>query len=220
MEFRGDVATVDERRFSWQGAKAAAIWLAVVALVLNACASQLQDARPRPSLTPAEAARLQDLQAAAERVRLAYGAGCLAQPCTPGFLIRDNLEAVAIWDGPAFRIWLVRRALAAGAEPRPAVAHELSHWLLGHTAQECTVRAFDCETAADAEAVRILVVGWGVSEAEAVSLVYNSLLAGLRDGRHVRGHDDPCREATVFAQTFNQPPPACPVREGVTTPPR
>jgi hypothetical protein len=220
MEFRRDLITVDERRFPWQVAKGVPIWVAGIALVLGACAPTVQEGRSAPSLTPAEAARLQDLQAAAERVRVVYGAGCLAKPCTPGFLIREDLEAVAIWDGPAFRIWLVRRALAAGAEPRPAVAHELGHWLLGHTVSECAVRAFECETAANAEGVRILVAGWGVSESDAISLMYNSLLAGLRGGRRLRGHEDPCREATVFAQTFNRPPPPCPVHEGPATPRR
>jgi hypothetical protein len=147
-------------------------------------------------------------------VRVAYGAGCIAKPCAPSFLISDQLEAVAMWDGPAFRIWLQRGALAPGVEPRPAVAHELSHWLLGHSEQYCAVRAFECETAANAEAVRVLVAGWAVSQEEAISLMYASLIAGIGRRQLLRGHDTPCREVSVFAQAFSRPQPPCAARGG------
>jgi hypothetical protein len=196
-----------------QAPKAAVVLLVNVSLLVTACVPPSLDTRRGPPLTPVEATRLEELQAAAERVRVAYGAGCLAKPCAPGFLIRDALEAVAIWDGPAFRIWLVRRALAPGFEPRPAVAHELGHWLLGHTSHACATRMFECETAANAEAVRILTTGWAMSHEEAVSLMYASLLAGLRRGTHARGHENPCRELALFAETFERPLPPCAVNQ-------
>jgi len=68
---------------------------------------------------------------------------------------------------------------------------------------------FQCETAANAEAVRVLAVGWGMTSEEAVSLVYGSLLAGLRRGNPPRGHDAPCEEVQVFAKRFARPPPPC-----------
>lgn len=183
-------------------------------MLVVACVSPAQEALRAPALTSDESARLEGLQDAAERVRVAYGAGCLAKPCAPGFIVRDQLKAVAIWDGPAFRIWLQRRALAPGVEPRPAVAHELSHWLLGHTGQYCAERAFECETAANAEAVRVLVAGWAVSREEAISLMYASLMAGLHRTEPLPGHDTPCRELSVFAHTFNRPQPPCAPRGG------
>src|SRR5262245_22025434 len=150
-----------------QGSK---VGVGVIGLVLGlvACAAPMTESSREPSLTRPEIARLQDLKDAAERTRVAYGAGCLAKPCMPRFAITEELEAPARWDGPSFRIWLRRQALAPGAEPRPAVAHELSHWLLGHSASECAASHFDCETEANAEAVHVLVVGWGVSQEYAV----------------------------------------------------
>src|SRR5713226_8409402 len=183
--------------------------LVALGLGVAACASTAQEAHRPAALTPAEIARLTELSEVAERVRVAYGAGCLASPCMPRLVVAEELPAIAIWDGPAFRIWLLRRALGPGVEPRPAVAHELSHWLLGHTDQECAPRPFECETAANAEAVRVLVTGWGVGQEEAVSLMYASLMAGLNRPQPLRGHDAPCREVAVFAQTFNRPLPSC-----------
>jgi hypothetical protein len=179
----------------------------LITLVI-ACASPAQDLRP-PALASDELARLNGLREATERVRVAYGAGCIAAPCTPSFRIRDEMEAVASWDGPSFRIWLHRRALEPGVEPRPAVAHELGHWLLGHTEQYCEGRAFECETDANAEAVRILGAGWGLSQEEAISLMYASLMAGLHRRDPLRGHDTPCRELSLFAQAFGRPQPPC-----------
>jgi hypothetical protein len=173
------------------------------------CASPVLHARQAITLTPDESVRLEELRGAAERVRVAYGHGCIVKHCAPDFLIMDNLEAVAIWDASAVRIRLLRRALAADVEPRPAIAHELGHWLLGHTDQNCAGRAFECETAANAEAVRVLVAGWAVSHEEAVSLMYASLMGGLGRGRSLRGHDEVCREVAAFAQTFNRPLPPC-----------
>src|SRR6266849_5813445 len=40
------------------------------------------------------------------------------------------------------------------------MARELVHWLLG---ANCPGRAFECERAANAEAVRVLTVGWGLA---------------------------------------------------------
>jgi hypothetical protein len=68
---------------------------------------------------------------------------------------------------------------------------------------------FDCETAANAEAVRVLTVGWNMPPEEAVSLIYASLLGGLRRGKPTRGHDAPCEEVQVFAKRFARPPPPC-----------
>jgi len=191
-----------------QGSK---VGVGVIGLVLGlvACAAPMTESSREPSLTRPEIARLQDLKDAAERTRVAYGAGCLAKPCIPRFAITEELEAPARWDGPSFRIWLRRQALAPGAEPRPAVAHELSHWLLGHSASECAASHFDCETEANAEAVHVLVVGWGVSQEYAVSLMYRSLLIGLQRNGPIRGHEKPCHELTVFARAFQQPEPAC-----------
>ena len=187
--------------------------MSLVALVLGvtACASTSpgQEAHRPAALTSAEIARLTELSEAAERARVAYGAGCLTRPCVPRLVVAEELPAVAIWDGPAFRMWLQRRALGPGVEPRPAVAHELSHWLLGHTEQECATRPFECETAANAEAVQVLMAGWAMTQEEAISLMYASLLAGLNRSQPLRGHDVPCREIMVFAQAFNRPPPPC-----------
>src|SRR6266851_4246258 len=65
------------------------------------------------------------------------------------------------------------------------------------------------EAAANAEAVRVLVVGWAVNREEAISLMYASLMAGLHRTEPLPGHDTPCRELSVFAQTFNRPQPPC-----------
>lgn len=184
--------------------------MGVAALVLGvACASTAQEAQRPSALTPAEIARLTELSEVAERVRLAYGAGCVARPCVPRLVVAEELQAVAVWDGPGFRIWLQRRALGPGVEPRPAVAHEMSHWLLGHTEQDCATKPFECETAANAEAVQVLITGWALTREEAISLIYASLMAGLNRSQPLRGHDTPCREVAVFAQAFNRPLPAC-----------
>lgn len=182
---------------------------ATVALGLAACSPAASQTQSAGSLTPDESARLADLEAVAERVRVAYGAGCVTKPCAPEFVVATNLEAAAMWDGPNFRVWLQRRALAPGMEPRPAVAHELSHWLLGHTLQYCARRMFDCETAANAEAVRVLVIGWGVTTEDAVSLMYASLVGALHRGNASRGHEAPCEEVLAFAKRFARPPPPC-----------
>jgi len=183
--------------------------LTALVLAVAACASTAQEGQRPAALTAAEIARLTELSGVAERVRVAYGAGCLTPPCVPRLVVAEELPAVAVWDGPGFRLWLQRRALVPGAEPRPAVAHELSHWLLGHTEQECATRSFECETAANAEAVQVLIAGWGMTREEAVSLMYASLVAGLNRSQPLRGHDTPCRELTVFAQAFSRPSPSC-----------
>lgn len=206
---KGEIGKEDSKACKEVHILAVGMLVAGLVLAVTACASPVEEIAQATSLTPAESARLEDLRDAAERVRVAYGAGCIAKPCAPTFLIRDQLDAVAMWDGLAFRIRLQRRALAPGVEPRPSVAHELSHWLLGHTEQYCAVRAFECETAANAEAVRILVAGWAVSQEEAISLMYASLLAGLHRSEPLRGHDTPCREASVFARAFSRPLPPC-----------
>jgi hypothetical protein len=127
----------------------------------------------------------------------------------PDLVVVEGLESVAIWDAAHFRIGVQRRALVAGVEPRPALAHELAHWLLGHTDDGCAGRSFECETAANAEGVRVLTVGWALAREEATSLMYASLGAGLRRGRSMRGHDA-CRELAEFARAFGRLPPACP----------
>ena len=168
-------------------------------------------ARPAPSaLTPEELGRLQALRAATERVRTAYGLPCAGTRCAPELVVVGGLEPVALWDAARYRIGLQRRALAGGVEPRPALAHELGHWVLGHTDATCAGRAFECETAANAEAVPILVIGWAVAREDAVSLTYASLTAGLRRGRSMRGHEAACEEVAVFARSFGRPPPPCP----------
>jgi hypothetical protein len=192
-----------------QASKALALVVAGVAMAMAACAGPVHGPGPDRSLTSAEVARLEALKEATERVRLAYGAGCLAKPCIPRFAISEELEAPAMWDGPSFRVWLQRRALAPGAEPRPALAHELSHWLLGHTQLWCRASLFDCETAANAESVHVLVVGWGLTHDQAVSLVYAALLGGLKRNVAVRGHERPCEEVAAFARAFNRPEPPC-----------
>lgn len=167
--------------------------------------------RPDPSaLTPDEMGRLRGLLAAAERVRVVYGPPCVGPRCAPAIVIVEGLEPVAIWDPGGFRIGLQRRALAADVEPRPALAHELAHWLLGHTEASCAARAFECEMEANAEAVRVLTVGWELAREDAVSLMYASLSGALRRGQPMRGHDTACRELAEFARTFGRPSPACP----------
>ena len=214
MGSRRAVTTLRGRDFLLQGrnvlGRAAILTLGLVGLA--SCSPAASQSQSAGSLRPDESARLAELEAVAEYVRVAYGAGCVTRPCAPEFVIANDLEAAAMWDGPSFRVWLQRRALAPGAEPRPAVAHELSHWLLGHTRHDCAEHMFDCETAANAEAVRVLVVGWGVTTEEAVSLMYRSLVGALRNGNPPRGHDDPCKEVLAFAERFGRPPPMCTLR--------
>jgi hypothetical protein len=169
--------------------------------------------RPDPSaLTSEEMGRLQELLAAAERVRVVYGPPCAGSRCAPAVVIVEGLEPVAVWDPARFRIGLQRRALAPGVEPRPALAHELAHWLLGHTEASCGARATECEGAANAEAVQILTVGWGLTHENAVSLMYASLSGALHRSQPMRGHDTACRELAEFASTFGRPSPSCPER--------
>jgi hypothetical protein len=61
----------------------------------------------------------------------------------------------------------------------------------------------------NAEAVRVLTVGWELAREDAVSLMYASLSGALR-GQPMRGHDTACRELAEFARTFGRPSPACP----------
>jgi len=186
------------------------LWLAAgITLIVCGWASSVRAADPPLTLTPDEAVRLEALRDASERVRAAYGRRCTQDPCVPSLLPKDTLEAVAIWDASLFRIRLHRRALAAGVDPRPAFAHELSHWLLGHTGINCLGQALECETAANAEAVQVLVAGWALPHEDAVSLMYNSLASGLRRDRPLRGHDALCQEVAAFARRFNRPLPAC-----------
>ena len=186
------------------------LWVAAgITLIVGGWASSGRAADQPLTLTPDEAVRLEALRDASERVRAAYGRRCTQDPCVPMLLPRDTLEAVAIWDAALFRIRLHRRALAAGVDARPAFAHELSHWLLGHTGVNCLGQALECETAANAEAVRVLRAGWALSQDEAVALMYNSLLSGLRRERSLRGHETFCTEVTMFARTFNLVLPSC-----------
>src|SRR5258705_5909991 len=118
IAFLRSLTTVRGRDFFPQGRNVLRLTV-TLAIGLAACPPAASESQYTQSLTPEESARLAELEAATERIRVAYGAGCVAKPCAPTFAIADNLEAPAMWDGPSFRVWLQRRALPPGAAPAP-----------------------------------------------------------------------------------------------------
>jgi hypothetical protein len=88
------------------------------------------------------------------------------------------------------------------------VAHELGHWVLNHAgrpAQSLDDR-YRHEMAANAEAVKILTIGWGWSERKAYVAVLDRLWRVKRAALAVPdGHPpDPCIEIADLVRRFQQ----------------
>jgi len=91
---------------------------------------------------------------------------------------------------------------------RAILAHEFAHQLLNHPrrCREAKYRPL-CEQQADIHSVRVLELGWGMSQAEAVKLVYARLLG--RAGHMPRnGHAAGCDEILAFTIIYRLPVPA------------
>lgn len=106
-------------------------------------------------------------------------------------------------------IYLDRKVLAYPLKARAVLAHELGHYVSGHTsyAQACVGRAAICEAESNVMAPTLLHEGWGMTWPDSVNLIYAYLIAGVRAptpaGGWPVGHESPCGHVRTFAANFN-----------------
>lgn len=196
------VAVQRKEKGSWKPAKTLLVVLLCVASFLTGCASALRG----PLSTSYENEQYDADKVIADRICLkvqrptiwAAKAACFS--LYP--IVRESL-ANGVLAGQisgtvtgAVRIELIRALYQPGAERlRSAVySHEIAHLLLRHGFQEkCRTQRDLCEAEADSYSVTVLQMGWGVSEAEAVQIVFDKLLRRVgHAGRH--GHKSGCEE--------------------------
>jgi hypothetical protein len=163
-----------------------------------------------PSLTPQQQERLTGAEALVTRAAAAYGVK------RPSVLVRSLPRGAAQYLGGT--IYLVPQVLAS-PDLDVFVAHEFGHHVLGHDGMTTSLSlAISQETAANAEAVRVLVRAGGLTETEAVARVHAVLLRqGEAAGKlpqwalaGMGGHGVPCLEANDLARRFPAVPlPTC-----------
>ena len=166
------------------------------------------------SLTPAQQTHLADLKVFAQTVTLAHGKPDVKlMPMEPG---DSTVPLAAIRsDGMLLISTELLRGTSLGQFTYDlslfATAHELGHYITGRYG--CPA----CEMDANAEAVKILVIGRGMSEREAFDLVAGmlSLTASMQGlGSPVMaGHPSACAELANLAGRYPsfgvEMPPAC-----------
>jgi len=172
------------------------LWIATLAVLHAGCTT----------LTPEQQANLDDWQGFADRVTAQYGVSDVT------FLVGDHRGP----GGGALRSGGLMTFRTAMLEPLPPgqsrdflLAHELAHWVLGHgyrrPPDDATISLWQdeqqgLELDANAEAVKILMVGRGWSERRAFFHAHAYLWSYKRgvDARHYgvpAGHPtDPCVE--------------------------
>jgi hypothetical protein len=150
------------------------------------------------SLTPAQQAGLDDWTEFANRVTTAYGKPAVR------LIPNDSGGGVAGLMYPDGRMMVRPDRISRGNDF--LLAHELGHYVTGFFG--CGV---SCELAANAEAVKVLMIGRGMTEAQAVGVVYTYLWRYKRraDAKLTMvpaGHPDPCVEILDIARRYPQYP--------------
>jgi hypothetical protein len=150
------------------------------------------------TLTPSEQQAVTEVRAMADATARAYGVARIS------VLVGSNVEGV----GGSYRqgLFTLSTPMLRSRHRDSIVAHELAHYLLGHDRPLAGTLALDRqreqelrELDANAKAVEILVRVRGLTEEQAVSLVYDHLLVFRRAVAANRtvvpwGHRLPCDE--------------------------
>jgi IrrE N-terminal-like domain len=158
------------------------------------------------SLTPAQEQAVAEVRAMADDAARIYGVSRIS------VMVGSNMEGV----GGSYRrgLFTLSTPMLRSRHRDSIVAHELAHYLLGHDRVLQGTLALDLqreqelrELDANAKAVEILVRVRGYAEEQALSLLYDHLLAFNRlvaDRRTVIpwGHRAPCEEMTDLLQRF------------------
>ena len=150
------------------------------------------------SLTPAQQRGADEVRAMAEEITRVFGVRRIS------VVMGDNMEGV----GGTYRhgLFTITTAMLTSRHRDSIVAHELAHYLLGHDRPLAGTLSLDWqreqelrELDANAKAVEVLVRVRRLSEQEALSVVYEHLLAFNRLVVARRtvipwGHRAPCEE--------------------------
>jgi hypothetical protein len=162
------------------------------------------------TLTPGQQQKLEDWRAFADRVTTHYKTSRVS------FLVgtHGGVEAGAMRQGGLMT--LTPAMLDPAKQTDFLLAHELGHWVLGHPDGRTYPSLAEAERAqipkeldANAEAVKILVLGRGWSERTAFQHVhayiwsYKRLVDAGKTARP-RGHPAPCVEINDLIQRFPQ----------------
>jgi len=152
------------------------------------------------TLTPDQQATLASYQERADKVTTAYGVGNVF------FLVGAHNSAA----GGTMRVGglMTMEAMALDQKDDVLVAHELGHWVLGHAGRptHSLDDRYRQEMDANAEAVKILTIGWGWSERRAYVAVLDRLWHVKRAAPPIpEGHPpDPCLEIADLVRRFRQ----------------
>jgi hypothetical protein len=179
---------------SFVAARGPAVALLGAALWLSGCLT----------LTPEQKATLADYQERANKVTAFYGVGRVA------FLVGAHNSAA----GGTMRSGglMTMEAEALDRRDDVLVAHELGHWVLDHAGRPVfsVDDRYRREMDANAEAVKILVVGWNWTEERGFRAVLDRLwrhknavdrrAAAVPDGHH----PDPCVEISDLVRRYPQ----------------
>ena len=158
------------------------------------------------SLTPAEEHAVAEVRAIADDTARVYGVSRIS------VLVGSNIEGV----GGTYRrgLFTISTPMLRSRHRDSVVAHELAHYLLDHDRPLSGTLALDWqreqerrELDANAKAVEILVRVRGVPEEQALSLIYDHLLAFNRLVVAERtvipwGHRPPCEEIADLLGRF------------------
>ncbi|HEY3099528.1 MAG TPA: ImmA/IrrE family metallo-endopeptidase [Methylomirabilota bacterium] len=158
------------------------------------------------SLTPAEEQAVAEVRAIADDTARVYGVSRIS------VLVGSNIDGV----GGSYRrgLFTVSTPMLRSRHRDSVVAHELAHYLLGHDRPLSGALALDWqreqerrELDANAKAVEILVRVRGFREEQAMSLIYDHLLAFNRLVVAERtvipwGHRPPCEEIADLLGRF------------------
>jgi len=171
-------------------------WIVLLAWLAGGCVS----------LTPAQQRGADDVRAMADEMARVYGVPRIA------VLVGDNIEGV----GGTYRsgLFTISTSMLTSRHRDSIVAHELAHYLLDHDRPLAGTLSLDWqreqelrELDANAKSVEVLVRIRRLSEAEALSVVYEHLLAFNRLVVARRtvipwGHRAPCEEIADLLGRF------------------
>jgi IrrE N-terminal-like domain len=172
-------------------------WIVVaLALAVSGCVT----------LTPTQEQGAHEVRLMADATARTYGVPRIY------VMVGDNIDGV----GGSYRhgLFTVTTSMLMSRHRDSIVAHELAHYLLGHDRPLAGRLALDWqreqeqrELDANAKAVEVLVRVRGMSEAQALSLVYDHLLSFNRLVQERRtvlpwGHRPPCDEIADLLERF------------------